>query len=193
MTQVSSQVRVAGTGELFLAPLGTVLPTSAAGELDPAFVGYGYTDDNGVVLSKSIKRDGVPAWQSLTPVRYITTEQDFTVAATFLQSNAATLKAWLNSGDFAPDGNTENPGYRADISVDPITLQYALVLDWDDSGITSRLIIPKVEITDTGDVSLARKATGFAITFGALAPDTGNILASWTTTDPAFAAATPAA
>lgn len=189
MTLASSQVRVAGTGELYLAPVGTTLPTTASGEPDPAFIGYGYTNEDGVTLSKSVEREGVPAWQSSTPVRYLVTGQELTAQVTFLQSNEEILKLWLGSGDFATDGGVApDTGYRADVPVDPTGQQYAFMLEWKDGAITSRLLIPKVEITETGDVSLARQATAFPVTFGALAPDTGSVLATWLTTDPAFAA-----
>lgn len=187
MTLVSGQVRVAGTGELSLAPLGSTLPTTADEDLDAAFVGYGYTTEDGVTLSKSVEREGIPAWQSSTPVRYLVTGQELTVACTFLQSNRDILKLWLASGDFAADGGTGG-GVRADVSIDPVGMQYVLVLDWRDDTISSRLILPKVEITETGDVTLAREATAFPVTFGALAPDEGTVLATWLTNDPAFAA-----
>lgn len=184
MTLVSSQVRVAGTGELYLGPVGTALPTSANAALDPGFVGYGYTTEDGVALSKSVTREGISAWQSTTPVRYLTTAQELTAGLTFLQSNAEILKLWLGSGDFATDGGT---GFAADVPIDPVGQQHAFVLEWKDDTIVSRLTIAKVEITETGDVSIARAATTFPITFGALAPDSGDVLASWLTTDPAFA------
>jgi len=188
----SSEVRVAGTGELFLAPVTAALklPTSASAPLDPTFKGYGYTSEDGVVLSKSVEREGIPAWQSSTPVRYLVTGQELTVQTTFLQSNEDILKLWLGSGDFATDGATGTPpGYRADVPVDPVGQQFALVLEWRDASIVSRLTIPRVEVTETGDVSLARAATAFPVTFGAIAPDSGTVLASWLTTDPAFAPA----
>lgn len=189
MTLVSGQVRVAGTGELHLAPVGTTVPTSATAALDPAFKGYGFTTEDGVTLSKAVEREGIPAWQSSTPVRYLTTSQELSAALTFLQSNEDILKLWLGSGDFASDGGVApNNGYRADMPVDPVGQQHAFVLEWQDAAITSRLVIPKVEVTETGDVSLARAATSFPVTFGALAPDTGTVLATWFTTDPAFAA-----
>lgn len=186
MTLSSGQVRVAGTGELFLAPVGTALPTAASGVLDPAFTGYGYTTDDGVTLSKSISRDGVAAWQSATPVRNIITSQEFTIEATFLQSNKDILKLWLQSGDFAADGGT---GFRADVPIDPVGLQFAMCLEWKDGTITSRLVAAKVEVSDTGDVTVAREAQQFPVTLSALPPDSGTVLASWLTTDTAFAAA----
>lgn len=188
MTLKSSEVRVAGTGELFLAPVGTPLPTSASAALNAALKGYGYTTEDGVTLSKSVEREGIPAWQSSTPVRYLVTGQELTVETTFLQSNEDILKLWLGSGDFATDGGTP-AGYRADLPIDPVGQQFAMVLEWRDGEIVSRLTIPKVEVTETGDVSLARAATQFPVTFGAIAPDSGTVLASWLTTDPAFAVA----
>lgn len=186
MTLVSGQVRVAGTGELFLAPVGTALPAAADTALNIAFNGYGYTTDDGVTLGKSIDRDGVKAWQSATPVRNIITGQELTVAATFLQSNKDILKLWLGSGDFASDGAT---GFRADVAVDPVGQQFAMVLEWHDGAIVSRLVAAKVEVTDTGDVTVAREAQQFPVTFSALPPDSGTVLASWLTSDAAFDAA----
>jgi hypothetical protein len=182
MTLTSGEVRVAGTGELFLGPVGTALPVDASVAIDPAFKGYGYTTQDGVVLSKSITREGIMAWQSSVPVRYITTEQEFTVQATFLQSNEDVMKVWLQSSDFAGSSGK----YKADVPVDPPFLQYALVLEWKDGALVSRLTMAKCSITETGDVNIARQAVQFPVTFGALAPDTGTVLASWLTTDAAF-------
>lgn len=189
MSLDSGQVRVAGTGELFLAPLSAAapLPTHASDTIDPLFLGFGYTDTNGVVLSKNVTRDGVLAWQSTTPVRYITSGQDFNVAVSLIQSNKDVLKAWLGSGDFAADGGIGPlAGFRADIPTDPTSIEYNAVVRWVDGGITSMLTIGRLEITATGDVALARQATTFPITLSALAPTTGTVLASWLTTDPAF-------
>jgi hypothetical protein len=183
MALKSSEVRVAGTGELFLAPVATAMPTDTSTALPAAWKGFGYTTEDGVVLSKSVEREGIPAWQSVTPVRYITTGLEFTAQTTLLQSNEDTIKLWLGSGDFSGTA----PDLKADMPVDPPTQQFAVVIEWKDGDITSRLCILKAEVTETGDVSLARAATGFPITFGAIAPDSGTILATWMTNDPAFA------
>lgn len=186
MALSSSEVRVAGTGELFLAPVGTAAPTNTATPLVAAYIGYGYTTEDGVTLSKSIDREGIMAWQSLTPVRYLLTSQEFTVGLEFLQSNEKTLKLWLGSGDFGPAATSE---FKADVPIDPVVSSWALVLEWADGpAIKYRLFIPKVEISETGDVAIARSATAFAVTFAAVAPDSGTILATLLTSDAAFAA-----
>lgn len=185
MALTSGQVRVAGTGELFLAPVGTALPTAASTALNVTFKGYGLTTEDGVTLSKSVDREGVNAWQSSTPVRYLVTGTEFTVACEFLQSNKDVLQLWLGSGAFATDAGTPE-GYRADVSLDPTLQQFAAVVEWKDGLLVSRLCLPKVEISETGDVDLSRSATSFPITFSALTPDSGTVLATWLTTDPAF-------
>lgn len=187
MTLASSQVRVAGTGELSLAPVGTAAPTKSTTALPATWKGYGYTTEDGVVLSRSVDREGIPAWQSTTPVRYLITGQEFTIQCTFLQTNDDIVNLWMGIAAFA--GTT--PDWQGDMPIDPITQQFALNLDWSDGGTKhSRLFIPKCEITETGDVTIARQAQSFPITFGAIAPDTGTVLASWLTDDAAFNPAT---
>jgi hypothetical protein len=184
MTLKSSEVRVAGTGELFLGPVGTAMPADTSAAPDVAFKGFGYTTEDGVVLSKSVEREGIPAWQSTTPVRYITTGMEFTIQTTLLQTNEETVKLWLGSADFAGTA----PNVKADMPIDPLTQQFALLLEWKDGSIITRLCVIKAELTETGDVTLARAAQGFPVTFGAIAPDTGTALATWMTNDTAFAA-----
>jgi hypothetical protein len=182
MTLSSSEVRVAGTGELWLAPVATAMPDDTATPMPAAWHGFGYTTEDGVTLSKSVEREGIPAWQSVTPVRYITTGVEFTVGATLLQSNKESIKLWLGSEDFTGTA----PEWRADVKVDPPTQQFAMVLEWKDGLIVSRLCVLKAELTETGDMPIARAAQSIPITFGAIAPDSGDILATWLTNDPAF-------
>lgn len=186
MALKSSEVRVAGTGELFLAPVGTALPTAASTALPAIWVGYGYTTDDGVTIARSVDTEDVNAWQSSTPVRTIITGQSLTVDCTFLQTNELVTQLWLGSGNFATDAGTP-AGYRADVPVDAAMSNFAMVLEWKDGTITSRLAIPKVTVSETGDLTIARAASTFPVTFSALAPDTGTVLATWLTTDAAFA------
>jgi hypothetical protein len=177
-----SEVRVAGSGELSLAPLATALPSDTSTALPAAWKGYGYTTEDGVTLAKAVSRDGIPAWQSITPVRYITTSLEFTVACTFLQSNDQVLKLWLGGSDFA--GST--PNWTATMPTDPQDQTFALVLEWVDGAIKTRLTMAKAQLSETGDATIARAAASFPVTFTALPPDTGSVMASWLTNDPAF-------
>lgn len=185
MTLTSSEVRVAGTGELSLGPVGTALPADPSVALNAAFDGYGYTTEDGVTLSRSVSRDPIPAWQSVSPVRYVITGQELKIQLTMLQSNKETLKLWLNSGDFAAIGATTN--YKADVPVSPTGQQFAGVLHWEDGAIKTRLLVSKLEVTEVGDIGIARKAQQLPVTLTSIAPDSGNVLATLMTSDPAFA------
>lgn len=185
MALIASEVRVAGTGEVFVAPVGTVAPTDASTALSVDWTGLGYTTDSGVSINRSVDREGITAWQSVTPVRYVYSAAELTVSAEFIQSNEEILKLYLGIQSF--DGLA--PNLTGEIPTIPQQDTRAMVLQWVDGDITNRLYIPKVEVSETGDVSLSRtEATGYSLTFAAVAPADGDALASWLTNDPAFAA-----
>jgi hypothetical protein len=182
MTLKSSEVRVAGAGELSLAPVGTALPVDTSTALPAAWKGYGYTTSDGVTLSKSVNRDPVQAWQSIAPVRYVTTSQEMTVQMNFLQSNDQVLKLWLGGSDFA--GTT--PAFSATMPTSPVDLFFAMVLEWSDGALVTRLCCDKITISEVGDVVITRAATFYPVTLGVLPPDTGSVLVHWLVNDPAY-------
>ena len=49
-------------GAVFVAPLGTTLPTSATEELDSAFVGLGFVTEDGLTIAASEEGDDIKAW-----------------------------------------------------------------------------------------------------------------------------------
>jgi hypothetical protein len=184
MARVASEVRVAGTGEIYVAPPATAAPTNVATALPAAWLGLGYTSDAGVTLRRSVDREGIPAWQSVTPVRFVYNALSLSVAAEFIQSNEVIMALYLNSGAFALSG-TE---YKADIPTVPARDTRSLVVEWNDSPVISRLYIPVVEVSETGDMTLNRgSAQSASMTFEAVAPNSGTTLATWFTNDANFA------
>jgi len=90
----SGQVRIAGTGRLVKAPLGTVLPVDSVAAWDPAFVDLGYADD-GFEMKQDLKRKEVNGWQTLELLRLITTALNRSFKFNLKQSNRDTLGlAW---------------------------------------------------------------------------------------------------
>lgn len=184
MTLTSSEIRVAGTGEIFVAPVGTTAPTDSTTALNAAFIGLGYTTENGVTIKRSTDREAINAWQSTTPLRYVYNGVDLSVGAEFLQSNKNTIKLFLGSGDFSGTGGN----YKADVPTVPSQDARALVVQFDDGTIHRRLYIPKCEVSEVGDSAVTRNAAQtYALTFAALTPTSGTVLATWFTDDSAFA------
>jgi len=90
----SGQVRIAGTGHLVKAPLGTVLPVDSVAAWNGAFVDLGYADD-GFEMSQDLKRKEVNGWQTLELLRLITTALNRKFKFNLKQSNRDTLGlAW---------------------------------------------------------------------------------------------------
>lgn len=97
----STQIRVAGTGQIWKAPLGTVLPTDATTAWDPAFVNLGYLTD-GYTLAQALKTLDIPAWQTTEPVRTINLSLVRNISFEMLQSNKTTVGFVYGGGTVVP-------------------------------------------------------------------------------------------
>jgi hypothetical protein len=193
MALTASQVRVPGTGELFTNAAGTTGPADATAALPVGWTGLGYTQEDGATIGRSLDREPITSWQSVTPLAYIYNGAELTIAAAMLQSNNEIASLWFGGGDFAETvvGSGE---FKSDMPTIPEGVERALVLEWRDvrgaTDVVSRLYIPRAELRETGEVQLSRTGpTAFQMTWAALAPDTGSVLATWLTNDPAFAPA----
>lgn len=182
----ASEIRIAGTGRLLVAPTGSVLPIDVATPWDAAWNELGFTTSDGVTFSKKDKLDPVDTWQAISPVRFLYADRDLTVKFTLLQFNATTLPLFMGGG--AVTTTTGISTY--DIADAPQTDERALGLEFNDGGtITYRFVIPRGHVTASDDIKLGRKgAAQLGITFTAMNNDS-NPLASFIMNDPAYSAA----
>ena len=67
----TTKVRIAGTGAIWKAPLGTALPTDSVTAWNAAFVNLGYLED-GFELEQDLTTKELNAWQSVEMIRSIT-------------------------------------------------------------------------------------------------------------------------
>ena len=96
-TLTSAAVRVAVSGSLNLAPLGTALPTSTTGTLNAAFLPLGYFSDDGLEESFELSREAITAFQNAAVVREITTEAKMMYKATLIETNKAVVEAYYGT------------------------------------------------------------------------------------------------
>lgn len=90
----AGQVRIAGNGNLWKAPIGTTLPTDSTTAWDSAFVNLGYATD-GFEMAQDYKTKQIDAWQTLEPVRIFGQSLTRKFSFELLQSNKDTLGlAW---------------------------------------------------------------------------------------------------
>src|SRR5688572_24488298 len=91
-------VRVAITGEVNVAPVGTTGPTSSVSALDSAYVGLGYVSEDGVTATPNDSTEQIIAWQNAAIVRTITTESYWTFQLTLIESKGATAELYYKAG-----------------------------------------------------------------------------------------------
>lgn len=147
----SDQILVAGGGRVFIAPVGSTAPTDTTTAWDAAFKDLGYTTEDGVVLRPNLAVTDITAWQSFEPVRRIVTGRGLTVAFTLLQMTREALQLAFNGGAFTGTTTvTYEPGEAGDI------YERMLGVEAVDGDKVVRLVIPRVDISDVGDIPFTK-------------------------------------
>ena len=90
----SSKVRIAGSGAIWKAPLGTTLPTDSITAWGAGFLNLGYMAD-GFTVAQSLSTKDVQGWQSLESLRTIATSLIRKFTFDSIQTDKETLAlAW---------------------------------------------------------------------------------------------------
>lgn len=178
MTLIAAQIRVAGGGEVFVAPVGSTAPTDVGTALDAAFIGLGYDSDAGLTISRSTTMTDIPAWQSAVPVRRVASDQTMSVASEFMQSNPDVVPLYMGTGDFtAVTGMHSATDTKASADINPTAIERAIIFELTDGAVKTRVYIPKADVSPNGDQTASRTAAIlYPLMMTALAPDTGTTL-----------------
>lgn len=185
----SAEIRVAGTGKLFVAAAGATAPSFGA---DPAtdwasatWTNLGYTTGDGVTFSKKDKLEPIDTWQSVSPVHFIYSSRDLSLKFSMLQFNEDTLPFFMGGGEVKAEPAASTDTYKYEIAERPYADVRALGLEFTDvkvggTAVTYRFIIPRGQVTASDDIKLARKAAStLGITFTAMSNGAGQPLATF--------------
>lgn len=179
----ASEIRVAGTGTIYVAPPHTAAPADFTKGWEAPWVSLGYTTSDGVKFVKKDKLDPIDTWQSVAPIRYVFSDRDFSVKFSMLQINSDTLPFFLSAGTKA--GGT----LSFEIAAAPAVDERALGIEFSDGPtVTHRFHIPRGAVTETDETSITRtSAVKLGVTFTALTPINARFepLAAWTMKAPA--------
>lgn len=167
----ATQIRVAGSGALWVAPVGSTGPTDSTTALDAAFKNLGFTNTSGFVYTPSLKTNSVEGWQSVQALRNYATSKTAKLAFTLQQVNAAILAlAW--NGTVTPSAGGV---YGISIPDDAEIPEQAIVADWVDGAINQRLYFPRASLITPPTQKFSRTAElNFPFEFQPLVPATGN-------------------
>lgn len=155
------------TGAIFIAPVGTTLPTDSTTALASAFVELGYASDAGVVNSESRETETVKAWGGDTVLKPFTGKED-TFKFTLIEAlNVNALK--LVYGDSNVTGDLTN-GISIKSAAEDLDY-HSFVIEMVLNGAVKRIVIPSAKVTEVGDITYADgEAIGYDTTLSAV-PD----------------------
>lgn len=170
MALTASEVRVAITGELYVAPEGTAGPTTSESSLPADWTGLGFVSEDGVTEAYDESQENIVAWQSGTTVRNITSESSATLQMTLIQTNSATLGLYHKGSTVVSDGST---GWRMNV-LSPTPDIRSFVFDVIDGTDHIRIWVPRGEVTERGEISyVSGDAVGYDVTITAYPTDLG--------------------
>lgn len=154
-------------GAIFMAPIGTTLPTDSTTALNSAFVELGYASDAGVVNSESRETETIKAWGGDTVLKPFTGKED-TFKFTLIEAlNVNALK--LVYGDSNVTGDLTNGITIKSASED--LESHSFVIEMVLNGAVKRIVIPSAKVTEVGDITYADgEAIGYDTTLSAV-PD----------------------
>lgn len=155
------------TGAIFIAPVGTTLPTDSTTVLASAFVELGYASDAGVVNSESRETETIKAWGGDTVLKPFTGKED-TFQFTLIEAlNVNALK--LVYGDSNVTGDLTN-GISIKSAAEDLDY-HSFVIEMVLNGAIKRIVIPSAKVTEVGDITYADgEAIGYDTTLSAV-PD----------------------
>jgi hypothetical protein len=166
----ASKVKIAATGSLWRAPLGTTIPTDASSSYAGAFLNLGYLS-MGFELAQDLKQKEITAWQTLEIVRLVNTSLTRSISFDAIESNNSTVAlAW--------GGATITAGSAGAYSMaipDASTVQEAIYgIDWSDGSTSQRIIIKRGVLKSLPKIKFTREdAIVYSFEIQAVAPTDG--------------------
>lgn len=160
MSLDASNVEVAVSGRVCLAPLGTAAPTDSSTELDAAWKDVGYISEDGVTETPEADTQVINAWQNGDEVRVVQTSHAIRYGFTMIETNEVSLRAYYGHYDDST-GNVRVTGRQ-------LPRQMMVIESFDEIGgvlMVRRRFAEVAQVTERGEVSLTNSdATGYEVT-----------------------------
>lgn len=173
MTLESSEVRVMGTGHIYVAPVGTAFPTNISTAVSHA-AGWrelGYCTPEGARFTFGRDVTDINGWQSFNPLRKIITAAPKSVAFDLLQWNQYTMGLALGGGTFT-EPTADN--YLYEPPDESFVDERAVIVEAIDGDYNYRVCYRKAFNTSGVEFAFAREnPTVLPITMDVLAADAG--------------------
>lgn len=170
-------VGTANSAGIYIAPLGTPLPTDTTTALDAKWKSLGYLTEDGVGQMLAVDTEDIMSWQDLSPVRNVFKSRVLSFKFSMLQWNPTTLALYM--GTTEPTAATDG-SYTMELSAFDKPVEHALVVDIDDAGQKYRIAMHRTILSEVDDLALQRGSAaplGITVKCLAVAGKTGKYLA----------------
>ena len=159
-------------GAIFVAPVGTTLPTDVTTALDTAFQNVGYISEDGVVNTNSPDTDTIKEWGGAS-VGKIDNGKDDTWQFTMIEALNPTALKLVYGADNVSGTLTEGITVKANSNEQA---DVALVIDMIlKGGALKRVVLPSAGVSEVGEVTYAAtSAIGYQTTLLATPDAKGN-------------------
>lgn len=159
-------------GAIYVAPLGSTLPTTATAALAAEFVPLGYVSEDGLTNSNSPSSTDVKAWGGDTVLSLQTDRPDSFKFKLIETLNEDVLGEVYGSSNVAKDGNDN---LTISVKSDELTGR-AWVIDMVARGNRAkRIVIPNGKISALGDIAYKdNEAVGYDLTITDM-PDSSGV------------------
>lgn len=164
MAQDTGQIRIAPLGDVYVAPTSATDPAHESDAWPAGWVNLGLTTEDGVSLTDSKEITEIRSWQLFYASRRTINSRDFGIGFTLQQWNKTTLS-------LAFGGTTTTTPSPSHYKVAPPAASFIdyrkIGVEWDDGGLTYRLIMSKALNTENVETMLRRsEAAEFPIRMG---------------------------
>lgn len=152
-------------GAIFVAPVGTALPTDSVADLNAAFKNLGYVSEDGLTNANSAESEDIKAWGGEI-VKTSQTEKADTFEFKLIEVlNADVLKTIYGADRVSGDLET---GLTVEASTDEAkTYSWVIEMVLTNDAV-KRVVIPKAKITEMGDIEYTDSdPAGYEITISA--------------------------
>jgi hypothetical protein len=140
---------------LYLADVGTAPPTGTTDEWPAGWNLLGYISEDGPTVGQDTTSEALTPWQSVAPVKNVITGRTVTLQFVLWQINERTLALYF-------DADVPTPGADGSIDMEVRTDQaghlYAVGIDSRDGDRVLRVIFPRANLSDAGDMAISRGA-----------------------------------
>jgi len=164
--QDTGQIRVAGAGNVWVADEGTALPDETDPTAAPGagWIDMGYVTTDGVTFTFARESEDLDSWQA-DKVRVLTTSDPMSLTFALMQTTGDTLILAMGGG------TVESPVtdvYKY-VPAEGANNVRAMIIDFQDSAINYRYVLPKVQVEGEVSYTLVRDgALTYPLGFGVL-------------------------